>query len=124
MQAILAGTPDHDAFTLSNIATPSWLGYRDGKDVRNGKPKLLKLLLAKATGRAGGGTALPKGAVLFFDDQRSNIESCKTKGYPRAIYVPDGFARGAIGDVKKQQVRTHRTRRASQTPSAAAPTMR
>lgn len=99
MEAMLAGTGNERAFTTDNVATPSWVGKRDGQTVRNGKPKLLRLLRERNGANPDG----PKGGVLFFDDQKANIESCRTAGYPRAVHTPEGFAQHTLGDPRTQQ---------------------
>ena len=103
MVAILKGTGHEDAFNAANVATPASLGMRDGRTVRpNGKPRLLKLLRARAAKAAGSRVA--RSEVLFFDDQLANVETCKSNGYSRSCHVASGFTRQAIATVRSQAV--------------------
>lgn len=78
-----------------NIITPECLGMLDGTSVPAGKPRMLDLLCARAEPVID-----DKTKVIFFDDDDNNIADCIEAGFPHAFHTPEGFSRGALGQLE------------------------
>lgn len=81
--------PDEGARLFSsttNIVTPATVGGVDGWAQPGGKNSLLEHLLV------GVFPGITKNAVLFFDDDNTNVELAKEAGFQRSVHCPQGFS--------------------------------
>ena len=102
MTRIFESTADENAFHAANVATPEALGLVEGRTVRAGKPRLLKVLRNRAQMGIKDAPAISRAQVLFFDDKLANVQTCRAYGFSRCHHVPDGFSRQALPEACAQ----------------------
>ncbi len=105
MKIALEDQKGSSLFNGQTILTPGkFEGHNDGECMESGKNLMLERFRSSLDTF---GPGCPKTGVMFFDDDKVNIELARADGWPFVFHTPDGFTTDAFKEALKQM--THKS---------------